>query len=121
MKRTKIINYRKTLHLSPDYIANCLGIGKYEYIHKELGDMEFTQKELKILCSIFGVEEKDLEEPTLEEKAKRIFELEKILVNENNEDKVVQSAQHEIEEIMESLSLTEGLQLNDIVMNLNNN
>ena len=121
MKRNKIIEYRKKIHLSPDYIANYLGISKYDYIHKELGDIDFTEDELESLCNVFGVERKDLDEPSLEEKANKIAELEKIIKENEGKDKVVQSVQNEIEEIMESLSLQEMLELNDIVLSLSDN
>ena len=50
--------------------------------------------------------------------AYRIIELEKIIKENPPQDKTVKSAMHDIEIIIESLSLKEGLELNDTVINI---
>ena len=50
--------------------------------------------------------------------AYRIIELEEIIKKNPPQDKTVKSAMRDIEIIIESLSLKEGLELNDTVINI---
>lgn len=54
----------------------------------------------------------------LKKLAQEIAQLEKIIEKGSLEDKSVKSAMNRIEIIMESLSLQEGLELNDTVINI---
>ena len=54
----------------------------------------------------------------LKKLAQEIAQLEKIIEKGSFEDKSVKSAMNRIEIIMESLSLKEGLELNDTVINI---
>lgn len=54
----------------------------------------------------------------LKKLAQKIAQLEKIIEKGSFEDKSVKSAMNRIEIIMESLSLKEGLELNDTVINI---
>jgi hypothetical protein len=54
----------------------------------------------------------------LKKLAQEIVQLEKIIQKGSIEDKSVKSAMSRIEIIMESLSLQEGLELNDTVINI---
>ena len=54
----------------------------------------------------------------LKKLAQEIAQLEKIIQKGSFEDKNVKSAMNRIESIMESLSLKEGLELNDTVINI---
>lgn len=54
----------------------------------------------------------------LKKLAQEIAQLEKIIQKGSFEDKSVKSAMNRIEIIMESLSLKEGLELNDTVINI---
>ena len=54
----------------------------------------------------------------LKELAQEIARLEKIIENGLPEDKSVKSAMYRIETIMENISLKEGLELNDTVIEI---
>lgn len=51
----RLIYYRETLHLSQEYVSSFLNISRAEYSQMEQGNRELTEREIDMLCTLFGI------------------------------------------------------------------